>query len=119
MLSPDSQWRIDLARQIATRYNPIVCMVLDANAQYRYFRLQHSQQIIKTLEHKPANMMERITQILSVAPTEALPIAVQLVEDTFNIETQGYDINNARTHFKTERKANTQSITINEEINNA
>lgn len=70
MLSPDSQWQIAIARQIATQYNP---------------------------------------------PT--LPIVLQWVEDSFSIiTTQGYDINNARTHFKTDRKANTET---NKEINNA
>jgi hypothetical protein len=65
-------------------------------------------------------MLERITQICSLAPAEALPIAVQLVEETFAIvAAQGYDINNARTHFNSERKANIQSIQLNKETNNA
>jgi hypothetical protein len=99
----------------------VVYMLVVVNAQYPPIRLKHLHWILETLEHKPANMMERITQICSLAPAEALPIAVQLVEDTFNIlEKQGYDINNARTHFNQQRKANIQPITINKErINNA
>ena len=98
----------------------VVYMLVVANAQYPPLRLKHLDWIIESLEHKPTNLLKRITQICSLSPTEALPIAVQLVEDTFNtVETRGYDINNARTHFKTERKANIQSISINKETNNA
>jgi hypothetical protein len=98
----------------------VVYMLVIANAQYPPIRLKHLPYIIESLEHKPPNLLKRITQICSLSPTEALPIAVQLVEDSFNIiTTLGYDINNARTHFKSERQANTQSISINKEINNA
>jgi hypothetical protein len=98
----------------------VVYMLVVANAQYPPIRLKHLHWIIESLEHKPTHMIERITQICSLSPAEALPIAVQLVEDSFNIlTTQGYDINNARTHFNSERKANTQSISINKEFNNA
>ena len=98
----------------------VVYMLVVVNGQYPPLRLKHLPWIIASLEYKPTNMLERIAQIFSLAPAEALPIAVQLVEETFTIvAAQGYDINNAKTHFKSERKANIEPITINKETNNA
>lgn len=97
----------------------VVYMLVVANGQYPPLRLKHLPWIIESLERKPTNMLERITQICNLPHAEALPIAVQLVEETFAIvAAQGYDINNARTHFKSERKANIESITLNKETNN-
>jgi hypothetical protein len=98
----------------------VVYMLVVVNGQYPPLRLKHLPWIIEALELKPTNMLERITQICSLAPAEALPIAAQLVEETFTIvAAQGYDINNARTHFNSARQANNERITLNEETNNA
>ena len=94
----------------------VVYMLMIVDGQYPPLRLKHIDEIINSLELKPMNLKERLTQICSASPAEALPIAVQLVEDTFNIvEAQGFNINDARTHFKTERKPNYHQITLNEE----
>jgi hypothetical protein len=98
----------------------VVYMLVVVQGQYPPLRLKHLPWIIEALELKPTDMLERITQICSLAPAEALPIAAQLVEETFTIvAAQGYDINNARTHFNSERQANNERITLNEETNNA
>lgn len=98
----------------------VVYMLVVANGQYPPLRLKHLPWIIESLERKPTNLLERITQVCSLTPAEALPIAVQLVEETFAIVAeQGYEINNARTHFQSERKANIEPIRLNKETNNA
>lgn len=91
------------------------------NKQYPPDRLKHIQILGSNLQIKPDNLLERIHTICNQPPVEGLPIARDLLLDTFDLaESADYDVTVARTQFANTRQAiYTPITTIKDRTNNA
>lgn len=105
------------ARQLITQLCENVLFALcTLNHIYPPDRAKHLSWLVSQLEIKPNNLHQRITDICTLTPVQALPIVRDLLLDTLDLaETADYNVTVARQQFASMRPANHNPIYLNKD----